>query len=83
MNPTLEMNDAGASDRAAPTFTAADPSQAMRRPTYDMIARRAYEIWQRHGCPNGTSFCDWLAAEAELRSARRSGRREHRDTIEL
>ena len=59
--------------------------------THDMIAQRTYEIWQRHGCPSGTSFHDWLAAEAELRSAhhewlaaeaarsaRRHGRRERR-----
>ncbi|HWB07641.1 MAG TPA: DUF2934 domain-containing protein [Pirellulales bacterium] len=37
-------------------------------PTHDMIARRAYEIWERHGCPRGTEFQDWLAAESELRS---------------
>jgi hypothetical protein len=39
-------------------------------PSHDMVARRAYEIWQRHGCPEGTEFHDWLAAEAELRSCR-------------
>ena len=37
-------------------------------PSHDAVARRAYEIWQRHGCPKGTEFHDWLAAEAELRS---------------
>ncbi|HWB14625.1 MAG TPA: DUF2934 domain-containing protein [Pirellulales bacterium] len=36
-------------------------------PSPDMVARRAYEIWQRHGCPKGTEFQDWIAAEAELR----------------
>lgn len=39
-------------------------------PTREMVARRAFEIWQRHGCPAGTSFHDWLAAEAELRCSR-------------
>jgi hypothetical protein len=38
--------------------------------TREMIAQRAYEIWQRHGCPCDTAFQDWLAAEAELRSHR-------------
>jgi hypothetical protein len=40
---------------------------------YEVVAARAYDIWRRHGCPAGTSFQDWLAAEAELRcvSARR------------
>lgn len=39
-------------------------------PSRDMIERRAYEIWLRHGCPSGTAFQDWLAAEAELRAIR-------------
>ena len=39
-------------------------------PSHDLVAQRAYEIWQRHGCPQGTEFQDWLAAEAELRSRR-------------
>lgn len=39
-------------------------------PSHDLVARRAYEIWQRHGCPEGTGFQDWLAAETELRSRR-------------
>lgn len=77
MKATLELNDAGVRrDRAVPTFTGTGRSQAAQQPTYDMIARRAYEIWQHHGCPIGTSFGDWLAAEAELRAARRYGRRE-------
>jgi hypothetical protein len=42
----------------------------IRSPSHELVARRAYEIWQRHGCPNDTAFRDWLAAEAELRSAR-------------
>lgn len=42
----------------------------------EVVAKRAYDIWRRHGCPAGTSFQDWLAAEAELRciSARRTPR---------
>ena len=36
-------------------------------PNHETIAVRAYEIWQRHGCPAGTAFQDWIAAEAELR----------------
>lgn len=39
-------------------------------PSREMIARRAYEIWRRHGCPAGTAFQDWLAAETALRSQR-------------
>ena len=34
-----------------------------------IIARRAYEIWQSHGCPEGTATDDWQQAETELRAA--------------
>jgi hypothetical protein len=48
--------------------SAPEPAVAENLPaTQEMIAVRAYEIWQRHGCPAGTAFQDWLAAEAELR----------------
>lgn len=45
----------------------------------EIIARRAYQIWQNHGCPEGTASDDWQQAEAELRRAAsfRSGRCEH------
>jgi hypothetical protein len=34
--------------------------------TQEEIARRAYEIWQSRGCPQGDGSDDWQAAEAEL-----------------
>ncbi len=33
------------------------------------IQRRAYEIWEREGRPNGREFDHWVAAEAELAQA--------------
>lgn len=33
----------------------------------ELIARRAYEIWEREGHPHGRSWQHWLQAEAELR----------------
>ena len=36
----------------------------------DEIARRAYEIWQQRGCPQGDGQADWEAARAELTSSR-------------
>jgi len=36
----------------------------------DEIARRAYEIWQRRGCPQGDGNDDWLTAKAELLATR-------------
>jgi hypothetical protein len=36
----------------------------------DEIARRAYELWQRRGCPASDGTEDWQAAKAELIAAR-------------
>ena len=44
---------------------------AQKEPTRDMIARRAYEIWESRGCPAGSGVEDWLIAEAELIAAGR------------
>ena len=35
-------------------------------PSTDAIARRAYEIWMRKGCPAGQDLENWLQAKAEL-----------------
>lgn len=47
---------------------------------HQVVARRAYHIWQSHRCPEGSAAADWSQAEAELRRAGefRSGRRERR-----
>jgi hypothetical protein len=37
--------------------------------TYDMIAQRAFEIWEQEGRPEGRDWNHWLAAEAELRQS--------------
>lgn len=37
-------------------------------PTYDEIARRAYQCWHERGCPDGSPEIDWSRAEQELRS---------------
>ena len=36
-----------------------------------LVAKRAWEIWQREGCPEGRSVEHWVLAEEELRSALR------------
>ncbi len=38
----------------------------------EQIARRAYEIWQARGCPDGDGSEDWRTAERELSAARMS-----------
>ena len=34
-----------------------------------MIAKRAHEIWEKHGRPHGHAESHWLQAERELRAA--------------
>jgi len=43
--------------------------------TEEDIARRAYEIFGRHGCTHGADFDDWLRAEQELRGELNAERR--------
>lgn len=38
------------------------------------IRQRAYEIWQREGCPQGRDRIHWLRAEAEFREKLQSAR---------
>ncbi len=32
----------------------------------ELVAQRAYEKWQRRGCPVGDDQHDWYAAQAEI-----------------
>jgi hypothetical protein len=34
--------------------------------THGQIARRAYEIWEQEGCPEGRDHDHWLAAERQV-----------------
>jgi hypothetical protein len=58
---------------APPSSTSASTAMAKKSDTLkhpitpDEIARRAYQIWQSEGCPDGRSTEHWLRAEAALR----------------
>jgi hypothetical protein len=39
-----------------------------RDPTYQEIAERAYDLFQRRGCTHGYDLDDWAQAERELRA---------------
>ena len=41
----------------------------MKAVQYDMIRLRAYEIWERSGCPEGLDKEHWEQAEKELLDA--------------
>jgi len=34
---------------------------------YELIAKRAYELWEQRGKPSGSGEADWLRAEKEIR----------------
>ena len=35
----------------------------------EMIRKRAYELWEQAGCPDGRSYEFWFAARAEIEAA--------------
>ena len=41
-------------------------TNATTGPTHDEVARRAYEIWLRKGCPPNSDAENWHQAEQEL-----------------
>ena len=41
--------------------------------TDEQIARRAYELWQSRGCPEGDGSDDWNVAKDQLESERLAG----------
>jgi hypothetical protein len=43
-------------------------ARANGQPTYDEIARRAYQLFEERGFMHGLDMDDWLRAETELSS---------------
>lgn len=43
-----------------------------RAPAHDEVARRAYELWQQEGCPEGHALKHWIEAEKQLHGLRLS-----------
>lgn len=50
-------------------------NQAESRVTDDTIAKRAYELWQARGCPQGDGAEDWQLAKRQLLAETRHRRR--------
>ena len=69
MARSTRNQDAGTAVAEKEPATAPAPS-----PTYDDIARRAYELYQQRGAADGQEWDDWLRAETELKEGR--GRRD-------
>jgi hypothetical protein len=36
---------------------------------HEVMAKLAYELWERRGCPLGSPEVDWLAAEQTLQAS--------------
>lgn len=73
------VSELGRTQAGSPRSRPNGPARRVAPPP-ERIARRAYQIWQSHGCPCGTEAQDWLQAEAELKSAQffRAGKLETR-----
>lgn len=55
---------------AATNDVQATPALAKaERPSHDVIAQRAYELWLARGGVHGDSMGDWLRAEREVSAA--------------
>lgn len=53
---------------AAPVApTLAPPARGRREITTDLIAQRAYIIWEQQGRPSGNDLANWLLAESQLK----------------
>lgn len=63
---SLPESPSGLESTVAPTGAAAT-SRRDGTPSYEAIARRAYEIYRSRGGENGRAVEDWLRAERELR----------------
>ena len=52
----------------AATATATTPVATARREiSPELIAARAYNIWEQEGCPQGHDVANWLLAETQLK----------------
>jgi Protein of unknown function (DUF2934) len=44
-------------------------ARALAKPNEDLVRKRAWEIWEEHGCPSGRDEEFWFQAEREFREA--------------
>ena len=65
-----KANSTKTSTKAVRTTVAAKVGHASAvaasRPSHDDVARRAYEIYEREGRPDGRELAHWAQAESEL-----------------
>jgi hypothetical protein len=64
--PRRSANATPATTATASTPPAARLTAPRRKITSDLIAQRAYIIWEQQGCPQGHDVANWLLAERQL-----------------
>lgn len=62
-------------------FVAADVLLDRKNEIQNMIARRAYELFESHGCVHGHDIDDWIEAEVEVLRAYRHDLKELAEAI--
>lgn len=65
-----EQGGGGARQQNSGSEVSGGESQDVRgEVAHEEIARRAHELWEQDGCPDGRSDYHWLEAEKQLRGA--------------
>jgi hypothetical protein len=54
-----------------------DQSTSSSSPATDIVSRRAYELWEKEGRPEGCDLRHWLQAEQECHSAQANGQSDN------
>ena len=52
--------------RPAPPALHSTQTGIMVKPSHDEVARKAYETYQKEGCPQGRDVQHWLEAEIQV-----------------
>jgi hypothetical protein len=66
-DPARAARHGGGEETAPPEARALPPHNGM--PFEEAVRVRAYQKWERAGCPAGDGVAFWLEAEAELSAA--------------
>jgi hypothetical protein len=72
VRPTTKPSAKRTPAATATVLKAAAPSVAAmtaprREVTTELIAQRAYILWEKQGCPHGHDLANWLLAEKQLK----------------
>jgi Protein of unknown function (DUF2934) len=69
MRRAKSPRNGNAGSRSGPALSIPTNSDVVTAASVDLeseIRRRAYELYEQRGCPEGTEKEDWLAAEREI-----------------